>query len=148
VRISDGFTNRIDGSQHYHLFSLILSEFQEHEPTRLRLKPRTPISAIRNFDRARFQVLYKNCRETPSAYDKGIALENLAEYLFLCLPGLGLVTRRLRTLAEEGDLAFSNEGDGFLRTVAFARRSLALPTDSRAAPGHGRNTPRRARHAA
>jgi hypothetical protein len=96
---------------------LILSQFQERGPTRLHLKPRTPISAIRNFDRARFQALYKNCTETTSAYDKGIALEDLAEYLFLCLPGLGLVARRLRTLAEEVDLAFSNEGDGFLREL-------------------------------
>jgi hypothetical protein len=96
---------------------LILAQFRDRIPTKPHLKSRAPISAVQNFDRARFQALHRHCIETKGAHDKGIALEDLAEYLFLCLPGLGLVARRLRTLAEEVDLAFSNDGDSFLREL-------------------------------
>ncbi len=48
---------------------------------------------------------------------KGGALEDLAEYMFLCVPGLDIRARNLRTLTEEIDLAFSNQGDGFWRDI-------------------------------
>src|SRR5262249_17821122 len=48
---------------------------------------------------------------------KGKALEDLAEYMFLAVPGLSTIARNLRTLAEEIDLAVSNNGDGFWRQL-------------------------------
>jgi hypothetical protein len=41
----------------------------------------------------------------------------LAEYIFLCVSGLDIIARDLRTLAEEIDLAFSNQGERFWREV-------------------------------
>ena len=76
-----------------------------------------PLVPLRRFERQRFKDLHSRCLCAASAAEKGTSLEDLAEYLFLCLPGLSVVARRLRTSAEEIDLAFSNDGNGFLREL-------------------------------
>ena len=69
----------------------------------------------RIFRVAEYERLHDAALNATTAAAKGDALEELAEYMFLCVPGLDTKARNLRTLTEEIDLAFSNQGDGFWR---------------------------------
>ncbi|MGD0884326.1 MAG: restriction endonuclease [Thermodesulfovibrionales bacterium] len=89
--------------------------------------PREPANEVRTatptpetahaFDQVRFRALYQLSLAYTSAAEKGRALEDLVEYMFLSVPGLNTIARNLRTLAEEIDLAVSNYGDGFWRQI-------------------------------
>jgi hypothetical protein len=63
-----------------------------------------------------------------------MSLENLAEYMFLCVPGLNLISRNLRTLTEEIDIAVSNDGLGFWHEVGnpfiVECKNISTPVDA------------------
>lgn len=64
-----------------------------------------------------YRAIYEATLNASTASAKGKSLEDLAEYIFLCIPGINTIARNLRTLAEEIDLAFSNSGVGFWREI-------------------------------
>ncbi|MBL8227257.1 MAG: restriction endonuclease [Bryobacterales bacterium] len=76
------------------------------------------MEAVEHFDVRNFKLLYDAALTAESNANKGRALENLAEYMFLSIPGLRTIGRNIRTLAEEIDLAFSNDGEGFWRNLS------------------------------
>jgi hypothetical protein len=73
--------------------------------------------SIKSFSIEKFQLLYSETINANTNSEKGRALEDLTEYLFSCIPGLASAARNLRTLTEEIDLAFRNDGLGFWRHV-------------------------------
>lgn len=75
------------------------------------------VKSVVAFDAFEYQTLYELALGDSASFERGRALENLAEYLFHSVSGLRLIARNLRTLAEEIDLAFSNGADGFWREI-------------------------------
>lgn len=95
-----------------------------HEETIVAKEPAVDIVTLdprwaprRRFVIEDYRTLYEGALNATTNAEKGTALEDLAEYMFLCVPGLETRFRNLRTDAEEIDLAFSNQGDGFWRDI-------------------------------
>jgi len=86
------------------------------------------------FDLNDYRVLYEAARSGSTSAQKGIALEDLSEYIFLCVPGLNSISRNLRTLTEEIDIAVSNGGNGFWREIGnpfvVECKNLSKPVDA------------------
>lgn len=95
---------------------LILTQLSTGTAVEVR-KPDPRWESRKVFTIREYGALYDVVVNATTAAEKGEALEHLAEYMFLCVPGLDTKARNLRTLAEEIDLAFSNQADGFWREV-------------------------------
>ncbi len=65
------------------------------------------------FNQSKFCALYAETSKAVDNKEKGKSLEDLAEYAFSSIPGLVLRSRNLRGEADEIDLAFSNQAEGF-----------------------------------
>lgn len=91
--------------------------------------------SLRSFSIEKFQHLYSETINANTNSEKVRALEDLTEYLFSCIPGLTLTARNLRTLTEEIDLAFMNNGLGFWRRVddpfIIECKNLKTPIDAK-----------------
>jgi hypothetical protein len=94
----------------------ILEKLQD-APTKEILEHSSVVRPAKVFDLNTYRVLYEATRSGSTSAQKGTALESLAEYIFLCIPGLNSIARNLRTLTEEIDIAVSNGGNGFWREI-------------------------------
>jgi len=96
--------------------------------------PMMPIRSARVFDLKAYQSLLHATRSGVTGTAKGKALEDLAEYIFLCVPGLNTIARNLRTLTEEIDIAVSNGGAGFWHEIGnpfvVECKNVAAPVDA------------------
>lgn len=99
--------------------------------------PAPDVSSLpqRAFSLTEYRAMYSAALNDSTSSEKGKALERLAEYIFLCVPGLHLRARNLRTLTEEIDLAFGNDGVGFWREIGspfiVECRNLISPVDAK-----------------
>jgi hypothetical protein len=76
-----------------------------------------PHEPVRMFNLENYRSLLNATRTARTNDAKGSALEDLAEYIFLCVPGLNTIARNRRTLTEEIDIGVSNDAPGFWREI-------------------------------